>query len=182
MGDPVVTWHFCSDDRRLGYGDGREVRRGAVHAVSGTPKLCEFGLHGSLRAIDALAYAPGTIVSRCEHRGIILIGPDKLVSTEREYIAVADATSVLLEFTEWCVGTLAAHAAHFARAARAIYAAHVAAHVAARFAAHVAAHSAAHVLAHSAAHSAAHVAEQDRQNEWLEARLLDLIQKHAADD
>jgi len=55
----IKAWHFTRRNRRLGHGDGRLVRAGSVHTVDGVPDLCKYGLHGSVRAIDALRYAPG---------------------------------------------------------------------------------------------------------------------------
>lgn len=57
--DKLLAWHFCSEDRRLGYGDGREIKEGESLRVEGTPVLCKFGLHASVRILDALKYASG---------------------------------------------------------------------------------------------------------------------------
>ena len=224
MTDAVVTWHFCSVDRKLGYGDGRPIHRGAVHAVHGPILLCRNGLHGSIRPLDALGYAAGTIVSRCEHRGEIVFGTDKLASSIREHVVVADATEILVEFAQNCAYSAAryavaryaaADAADAADAAR--YAAN-AADAAARYAvaryaaadaadaaryaadaavacytaryadavdaadARYAAADAADAARYAARYAADADAERERQNAWLETKLIELIQKHAATD
>lgn len=102
MTEPVQAWHFMPADRKLRYGDGREVKPGVKLVVDCEPVLCQSGLHGSLRAIDALSYAQGNVVSRTEHSGVIAMGNDKLVSTERTHIWMADAEQTLRAFTRWC--------------------------------------------------------------------------------
>jgi len=167
MTEPVVTWHFSRADRRLGYEDGRIIKRGVAHEVSGEIVLCRWGLHGSVEPLDALYYAPGCIVSRCEHTGEIIFGKDKVVSSRREYIAVADAGQVLADFARWCADRAAARNAVNADAA--VYAARNAAYDAAYYA----------ELAVNA--DAANI-ERQLQNEWLTEHLCDLIQENAADD
>ena len=63
----MKAWHFLREDKRLGYGDGRLVRRN--HTFKCDPdKLqpCHYGLHGSVKIMDALTYAPGPVVCRVE--------------------------------------------------------------------------------------------------------------------
>ena len=57
----VDGWWFSSG-MTLPHGDGRLIRVGTVHEVEGTIVPCVRGLHLSVRAIDALSYAPGPIV------------------------------------------------------------------------------------------------------------------------
>ena len=97
----IKAWHFIDEDRRLGYGDGREVKAGVTHKVDCEPELCRRGLHASIRAIDALEYGGGSVVSRVEVSGKIVKGKNKLVGTERTYLWVADATDVINEFLFW---------------------------------------------------------------------------------
>ena len=40
------AWHFCRNDKTLGYGDGRKIKVGETHLVEGKPVLCKYGLHG----------------------------------------------------------------------------------------------------------------------------------------
>ncbi|MCA1697175.1 MAG: hypothetical protein LC749_22040, partial [Actinobacteria bacterium] len=80
MADELMAWHFVREDKRLGYGDGRKIRKGATFAVAdggGKPKLelCQHGLHGT-----------------------VIQGDDKAVATHRTVIAWADATKTLHEF------------------------------------------------------------------------------------
>ena len=98
----TLSWHFASADRKLRYGDGRLIEQGVVHKIEGKPILCSHGLHGSIRAIDALSYAQGSVVSRVIIRGDITKGENKLVGQEREYLWVVDAEETLREFSRWC--------------------------------------------------------------------------------
>ena len=98
----ILAWHFCTADRRLGYDDGREIVVGQTLSVKGHLELCKCGLHGSIRARDALRYAPGPIICRTRHGGDILRGDNKLCSSERTVIAMADATDELCAFARWC--------------------------------------------------------------------------------
>jgi len=94
---PVLGWHFCATR------DGVPVLRdGSVAAGVGDTErhtgplvLCESGLHASVRAIDALAYAPDLWVRRVECGGAMLRGDDKLVCAERQVLASIDATEII---------------------------------------------------------------------------------------
>lgn len=100
--EPVLGWWFCPEDRRLRNGDGRLVEVGAVHEHAGPLVPCKSGLHGSESILDALLYAPGSVLCRTRHSGEIVRAGDKLVSARREYLAVVDATEMLREFARWC--------------------------------------------------------------------------------
>ena len=98
----LLGWHFVREDRRLGYGDGRVVEVGETLTVEGPLEMCQHGLHASVRALDALRYAPGPIACRVRLSGEVL-GPtaehsDKACATERTVIAMVDATDLLREF------------------------------------------------------------------------------------
>jgi len=54
----LIAWYFASEDRKLRYGDNRAIVIGEAHRVRGALALCKHGLHASVRAIDALSYAP----------------------------------------------------------------------------------------------------------------------------
>jgi hypothetical protein len=102
MNEVIECWHFARTDRKLGYKDGRLIEVGAIHKVDATPKCCAAGLHGSIRAIDALAYAAGPIISRVRIWGMLDKQSDKLCGKVREYLAVSDATEELRSFARWC--------------------------------------------------------------------------------
>ena len=95
-------YHFCREDRRLGFGDGREIRVGETLAVDCEPILCHRGLHASRRLIDALKYAPGPVVAKVQLGGIVVHGTDKSVATKRTTIAIADCTDILRAFARKC--------------------------------------------------------------------------------
>ena len=91
-------WHFSNLDKKLGYGDGREIVAGKTLAVPGPIVLCEKGLHASERLIDALTYAPGAYVWAVELSGEVVHGNDKTCATKRKAIWGYDATEVLRAF------------------------------------------------------------------------------------
>ena len=99
----MKAWYFSSENRRLRHGDGREIRLGETHAVSGEIEMCKNGLHASKKAIDALYYAPGTIVYRVELSGEIKKGEDKLVAQKRTYLSGGiDVSETLRKFARMC--------------------------------------------------------------------------------
>ena len=98
----MLAWHFLSEDKRLGYGDGRSVELGETLECEGKPKLCNNGLHGSARLIDALGYASGPIVCRVEIDGDVIEGEDKLCGRRRTVLWMFDATNILHEFACGC--------------------------------------------------------------------------------
>ena len=102
MTKPIKAWWFASADRKLANGDGRLIRRNTTHVHRGDLVLCQSGLHASRRITDALKWAPGPILCRVECGGEVVEGADKLVCTRRKYLAVVDATAVLLKFARLC--------------------------------------------------------------------------------
>ena len=94
----MKAWHFVRGNRRLGFGHGETVAAGYVYAVKGQIALCRWGLHASVKPLDALQYAPGPIVCRVEMGGEIIRGADKIVAQTREVLWMADATNALHEF------------------------------------------------------------------------------------
>jgi len=98
----ITGWHFIQNDRTMRY-TGAPVVAGETVLVDGPLELCVRGLHGSLRALDALTYAPGAVVAWCDFgpgAGVVF-GPDKLCSGERTALWIADATTTLHEFAVW---------------------------------------------------------------------------------
>ena len=96
----ILAWHFLANDGTT-RGDTKPAP-GATETFDGTPVLCECGLHGSLRAIDALQYAQGNIIRRVELSGTVVTGDDKLCATERREIWRADCEAVLWDWARWC--------------------------------------------------------------------------------
>lgn len=91
-------YYFSTLEKTLRYGDGRVIEEGITHTIEGEPKLCEYGLHASKQAIDALSYAPGSYLWVVELGGTIVEGGDKCVATERTYLKGFDATELLRVF------------------------------------------------------------------------------------
>jgi hypothetical protein len=95
-------WHFIRNNRQLGYNDRRTVKAGRTYKVDCEPIFCKQGLHASVEPLDALEYAPGSIICRVELGGKIIHVSDKLVATERRVLWTADATPILRQFGRWC--------------------------------------------------------------------------------
>lgn len=107
--DAVLAWHFLSSisgEPRLRHGDGRLVVQGETLSVEGTPRLCAYGLHASVKALDALSFTNGDVFAqRVWVRGALQVGEDKLCGQQRHCIALLSAEQtrrVLQEFALWC--------------------------------------------------------------------------------
>ena len=98
----VMAWWFAVAPEdgvlRLPHGDGRVVEVGKTLTVDRPIIPCERGLHASVRAIDALQYAPGSFVCRVKCGGEVVHEHDKLACSERTVVWMADATNVLHRF------------------------------------------------------------------------------------
>lgn len=99
----VRGWHFLPADGCIQHGKfagekRKKVEVGVTYSVTGKLQMCEWGLHGSERAIDALSFAPGPIACYVELSGDILRDTDKVCASERTVLAMVDATDVLREF------------------------------------------------------------------------------------
>lgn len=90
--NPIRAWHFVGDTLR----DGRPVPADGVWLKhEGDVKICRRGLHASRDPLDALQYAPGTILCLVEVRDVVEEQSDKLVARERKIVARMDATEML---------------------------------------------------------------------------------------
>ena len=98
----MLAWHLLSEDKRLGYGDGRLVEVGQTLECKGKPVLCDNGMHGSVRLIDAVYYASGPIVCRVKIEGDVIESEDKLCGRRRTVLWMLDATRILHEFACRC--------------------------------------------------------------------------------
>ena len=102
MSETILAWHF----RRL---DGTTEHLQTPETVGQTYRFDRTiipsvqGLHGSVRAIDALKYASGSLVCRTLHGGTIVPHDgDKIASSARKLLVQTDATNLLHEFACWC--------------------------------------------------------------------------------
>ena len=96
----VLAWHFVKDDGTNR--DGIKEKIGQWYKVEGEIVPCQRGLHGSVRPLDALEFAPGCILRRTEHRGTIVEhNDDKIASSERRALWQIDATKLLHLFACW---------------------------------------------------------------------------------
>ena len=98
----IKAWYFSRENKKLRYSDNRIIRTGITHKVKCEPILCEAGLHGSRKILDALSYAPGAYVWRVELSGEIIRGADKIAATERKYLWGYDSSDILRRFGRLC--------------------------------------------------------------------------------
>jgi hypothetical protein len=98
----MKAWHFCRNDMKLGYKDGRVIRTGRTYKVNCEPILCRQGLHASKRLTDALKYAAGDVLCHVSLGGKIVRGDDKVVATERTVLCVRNVEHILHEFACLC--------------------------------------------------------------------------------
>lgn len=95
------AWHFVGDKLR----DGRDVPAdGETLTHDGPLTLCVSGLHASIRAIDALHYAPTGARWLCRVRcgGETIEDTDKLVCRERTILWRVPCDPMILDFARLC--------------------------------------------------------------------------------
>jgi len=97
----VTAWHWLADDGRMR--DGRQAPAdGEWLRHDGPVVMCQSGLHASRRALDALQYAPGSLVCRVECRDVVEEQDDKLVCQERRILWRVDMSKQLRVFARQC--------------------------------------------------------------------------------
>lgn len=95
----MKAWHFVEETLR----DGRPVPPDGEWLVhDGKLVMSESGYHASEQLLDALYYAPGSIICRVEMGGKIIHGADKLVAEKRKILWRVDGEVVLKAFARWC--------------------------------------------------------------------------------
>lgn len=111
MNKKYLAWLFCQPDRSGEYvglqHNNFPVIVGETRHFDGELKICEAGLHASLRAIDALRFASGVkasgvIACLVQVKGKISFGDDILVSSENTVLAAIEASSILFHFARHC--------------------------------------------------------------------------------
>ena len=97
----MKAWHFVGPKLRNG---APVPEDGKVLKQSGEIIPCENGLHGSVRILDALQYAPPKTkwICRTEHCGVIVEHGDKVASSERTIIWRVEADPILNMFARMC--------------------------------------------------------------------------------
>ncbi len=91
------AWHFLADDGTTIAGTKPEP--GGVETFDGLPRAGYCGLHGSIRAIDALRLSRGMMVRRVEITGSVSTSFNKLCGEVRRELWRADATATVHEFS-----------------------------------------------------------------------------------
>jgi len=98
----MLGWYFSNNSKQLRYGDGRKIRPGITHKVTGVPFLCQWGLHASKNIVDALIWAPGLYIWRVELSGQLKFSSDKMVASERKYLWGYRSEDIFKKFLRLC--------------------------------------------------------------------------------
>jgi len=98
----IKCWHFLQDNKRLRWGKKEVCKVGTTYTCEGEVKLCENGLHGSRKIMDALQYAPGSICCKVEIWGEVKEDDDKLVGRNRKILKMINAEKILRKFARLC--------------------------------------------------------------------------------
>lgn len=96
-----LGWHFAQDNMRTRYTD-EPITVGEWLECEGEIELCANGMHASKNIMDALGYAPGSMICRVEVEGEILEGDDKIAGRRRRVIYAIDGKRLLHEFACRC--------------------------------------------------------------------------------
>ena len=98
--DTVLGWHWTNGKTLR---DGRPLPAdGEVLRHDGPVEIRKSGLHFSERCLDALSFAPGSIVHRVECRNVLESQYDKSVCRERVSLWRIDASDILMAFARRC--------------------------------------------------------------------------------
>ena len=98
----LFGWHFTREDGTTSNLRTREVI-GTTYRQTGKIAACINGLHGSLRALDALNYAyDTTFVQYCRFGGEIVQQSDKLAASERTPLYEGNVESAMRTFAFEC--------------------------------------------------------------------------------
>ena len=99
MMEKTLAWHFTS-----GYElrDGKKLIAGKTYVYSGKPVMRRSGYHASEKIIDALTYAPGSILSHVECWNITDKDDDIFVCKKRKILWILDTEPILHEFACRC--------------------------------------------------------------------------------
>lgn len=192
MTKKYTCYHFSNAQGTLGFGDNRQIVLGETLSVDGTPKMCEWGLHGSQSILDALGYASGCHLWKVEISGNVDLGDDKLCGNNRKAIAdYGDVMFLVVEFAKWCADRAAKSAKYATKSAKsAEYAAEYAEYAAesaeyaksaaksaAEYAAEYAkyaAESAAKSAEYAAEYAKSNTSERQLQEQWWQDKLQQL--------
>ena len=99
--NPTLAWHWAKNSLRTQHSD-EPIVVGETLEASGPLELCKNGMHASICPLDALKYAPGSMLCRVRLDGEIIKGEDKLCARKRTVLWIADAEKMLHEFAFLC--------------------------------------------------------------------------------
>ena len=95
----IKAWHFVGDSLR----DGRPIPPDGEWLVhEGPVTMCNTGLHASRRIMEAIFYAPGSVICRVECDDVVDEHHDKLVCRRRKILWRVDGDELLRDFARRC--------------------------------------------------------------------------------
>ena len=92
-----LCWHFLPNDGVVPRLNVKATKGLKLHH-EGKVELCASGLHASVKLMDALGFAPGSILERVRVSGTILTDTDKLVASDRETLWIGNVEKELRLF------------------------------------------------------------------------------------
>ena len=100
----VYAWHFIQPSKLAKYDNRPIERQKTLTCEPDRIKLCEYGLHASIKPLDALSFVDwnDAIICRVKLSGRIIHGDHKLVASERKVLWWAPVDKTLHEFACWC--------------------------------------------------------------------------------
>ena len=99
----MKAWYFAHESNKLQYGDGRKIKIGETHTIDCIPQCCKKGLHGSIKILDALSFAKGSIIYRVDIKDKIDKQNDKICGQSRTYLyGGINIEKELHVFSRWC--------------------------------------------------------------------------------
>lgn len=103
MDKKYICYHISRNDRRLGYGDEREIVLGETLTIDKFPSYGRVGLHGSESVLDALDSGSGSHLWLVEIYGDVDAGEHGVCGRNRTAIRdYGDILSLVVEFSGWC--------------------------------------------------------------------------------
>lgn len=96
----IMAWHFARRSLQMRHDDPRLITVGASFSTPSPDRTVHphcYGYHGSVALIDALAYAPGPMLSRVEIWGDLVLHERVCAGRNRTHHQVIDATDGLID-------------------------------------------------------------------------------------
>ena len=101
----ILAWHFIQPNKKECFEPHRDILVGKTLTCDKDKlELCKYGLHASVKPLDALSYLQwdNAIICRVKLTGKILEQANKLCAEKRTVLWMAQVDKTLHEFACWC--------------------------------------------------------------------------------